>query len=80
MTRARRSSTDWPDLPWRDWSPTVRTVHHWLPVVSGVRMVLTPRQPHWGHAPLEVTPRGLTTGAIQEWAVPDEGGPPAKVS
>src|SRR5437868_6385803 len=27
-------------------------------------MILTPREPHWGHVPLEVTARGLTTGAI----------------
>jgi len=64
MTHARRSGTDWPDLPWRSSSPTVTTVHHWLQVVGRVRMVLTPRQPHWGHAPLEVTPRGLTTGPV----------------
>jgi hypothetical protein len=64
MTDTRRASATWPDLPWHAWAPTVATVHHWLQVVGRIRMVLTPRQPHWGHAPLEVTSRGLTTGPI----------------
>jgi hypothetical protein len=54
----------WPELPWHDWGPTVTTVHHWLQVVGRIRMVLTPRQPHWGHAALEVTSRGIGTGLI----------------
>ena len=64
MAHPNLDAKRWPELPWRDWAPTVTTVHHWLQVVGRVRMVLTPRQPHWGHAPLEVTPRGLTTGPI----------------
>jgi hypothetical protein len=64
MTEASRGVATWPEFPWHDWAPTVTTVHHWLQVVGRIRMVLTPRQPHWGHAPLEVTPRGLTTGPI----------------
>lgn len=64
MNDPNGSASSWPDLPWHDWAPTVTTVHHWLQVVGRVRMVLTPRQPHWGHAPLVVTPRGLTTGPI----------------
>jgi hypothetical protein len=54
----------WPELPWTERAPTVTTVHHWLQVVGRIRMVLTPRQPHWGHVPLVVTPRGLSTGPI----------------
>jgi hypothetical protein len=64
MTETSRPNSAWPDLPWHSWEPTVTTVHHWLQVVGRIRMVLTPRQPHWGHVPLEVTPRGLTTGPI----------------
>jgi hypothetical protein len=64
MSEPKLAETHWPELPWHDWAPTVATVHHWLQVVGRVRMVLTPRQPHWGHAPLEVTSRGLTTGPI----------------
>jgi hypothetical protein len=60
----------WPDLPWHDWEPTVTTVHHWLQVVGRIRMVLTPRQPHWGHAVLEVSSRGISTRTIPYAARP----------
>src|ERR1041385_270676 len=55
---------EWPDLPWHEWEPTLSTVHRWLQVVGRVRMVLSPRQPHWGHVPLRVAERGFTTGSI----------------
>ena len=56
-----------PDLPWRSWEPTVTTVHHWLQIVGRIRMVLTPREPHWGHVPLEVTVEiGRTRLAIRD--------------
>ena len=54
----------WPDLPWHAWEPTLSTVHRWLQIVGRVRMVLTPREPHWAHVPLRVTRGGLTTGPI----------------
>jgi hypothetical protein len=64
MTNVHFDDARWPDLPWREWEPTVTTVHHWLQVVGRVRMVLTPRQPHWGHAVLEVSSRGISTRTI----------------
>ena len=64
MTDRNLDAAEWPDLPWHEWGPTITTVHHWLQIVGRVRMVLTPRQPHWGHAPLAVSSRGLTTGPI----------------
>ncbi|HYK96049.1 MAG TPA: DUF5996 family protein [Candidatus Dormibacteraeota bacterium] len=60
----KRDVTAWPDLPWHTWEPTLSTVHRWLQIVGRVRMVLTPREPHWAHVPLRVTRRGLTTGPI----------------
>jgi hypothetical protein len=36
----------------------------WLQIVGKVRMALTPPVNHWWHAPLYVSPRGLTTSAI----------------
>jgi Family of unknown function (DUF5996) len=64
MSEPRPATTHVPELPWHDWAPTVATVHRWLQIVGRIRMVLTPRQPHWGHAPLEVTSRGFATGPI----------------
>jgi hypothetical protein len=64
MTHPQPETAAWPDLPWHAWEPTVTTVHRWLQVVGRVRMVLTPRQPHWGHVPLTVMQRSLSTGEI----------------
>ena len=65
MTAAQRSQERrWPELPWHDWEPTLSTVHRWLQIVGRVRMVVVPKQPHWGHVPLLVTDRGLSTGAL----------------
>jgi hypothetical protein len=35
----------------------------WTQIVGKLRMAATPPASHWWHAPLSVTPRGLTTGA-----------------
>ena len=53
-----------PVLPWREWEPTISTLHRWLQVVGKIRMALTPPLNHWWHVPLYVTSRGLTTSAI----------------
>jgi uncharacterized protein DUF5996 len=54
----------WPELPWREWQPTIDTLHRWLQVAGKVRMALTPPLEHWWHITLYVTPRGLTTSPI----------------
>jgi hypothetical protein len=54
----------WPELPWREWGPTVATLHLWLQIVGKVRMALTPPLDHWWHITLYVTDRGLTTSPI----------------
>src|SRR6476660_5590040 len=54
----------WPELPWRDWEPTMSTLHMWLQIVGKVRLALTPPLNHWWHVPLYVTARGLTTSPI----------------
>jgi Family of unknown function (DUF5996) len=33
-------SAAWPELPWRDWEPTVSTLHMWTQIVGKVRMAL----------------------------------------
>ena len=54
----------WPELPWRDWEPTISTLHLWLQIVGKVRLALAPPLNHWWHVPLYVTARGLTTSPI----------------
>src|SRR6188768_568691 len=55
---------DWPDLPWRDWGPTISTLHMWMQIVGKVRLALAPPINHWWHATLYVTARGLTTSPV----------------
>jgi Family of unknown function (DUF5996) len=57
-------SGEWPDLPWREWEPTISTLHQWIQIVGRVRQALTPALDHWWHVPLYVTARGLTTSPI----------------
>jgi hypothetical protein len=59
-----RTPTKWPELPWRDWGPTLSTLHMWLQIVGKVRLALAPPLNHWWHVPLYVTARGLTTSPI----------------
>ena len=54
----------WPELPWRDWEPTISTLHMWLQIVGKVRLALAPPLNHWWHVPLYVTARGLTTSPV----------------
>jgi uncharacterized protein DUF5996 len=58
------TGTAWPELPWREWSPTLSTLHMWTQIVGKVRMALAPPLNHWWHVTLYVTSRGLTTSAI----------------
>ena len=54
----------WPALPWRDWEPTMSTLHRWVQIVGKLRMALAPPLNHWWHITLYVSARGLTTSAI----------------
>ena len=54
----------WLELPWREWQPTISTLHMWLQIVGKVRMALTPPLNHWWHITLFTTVRGLTTSPI----------------
>ncbi len=54
----------WPELPYRDWVPTIHTVHRWTQIIGKVKLVLSPPLNHFWHAGLTVSPIGLTTSAI----------------
>jgi hypothetical protein len=61
---ADTGETTWPELPWRDWQPTLSTLHMWLQIVGKVRMALASPRNHWWHTTLYATARGLTTSVI----------------
>lgn len=51
-------------MPLEEWRPTKDTLHLFLQIVGKIRLKTHPRQNHWWHVPLYVSPRGLTTEAI----------------
>jgi hypothetical protein len=57
-------SAAWPDISYKAWRPTLRTVHRWAQIVGKVKMVLSPPLNHFWHCALQVSPRGFTTNAI----------------
>lgn len=59
-----RDEARFPPLPYADWKPTKTTLHLYLQVIGKVRLTLMPKQNHWWHVPLYVSPRGLTTQAV----------------
>ena len=66
MTTSTGGEADevWPELPWREWAPTITTLHLWTQIVGKVRMALAPPLNHWWHVTLYVTSRGMTTSPI----------------
>jgi hypothetical protein len=58
------SSADWPELALESWRDTYATLHRWTQIVGKTRLALSPRENHWWHVALYLTPRGLTTAAI----------------
>lgn len=64
-SQARSATPDrWPELPWREWQPTISTLHMCTQIVGKVRMALAPPLNHWWHVTLYLSSRGLTTSAI----------------
>lgn len=51
----------WPALPYEEWRKTRDTLHMYTQVVGKLRLALSPFEPQWGHVPLYVTARGVTT-------------------
>jgi hypothetical protein len=80
----------WPALPLREWRDTCDTLHMWTQIVGKIRTALAPPINHWWHSTFYVSPRGLTTSAIENgnssfqmefdfihhdlWVVTSEGG------
>src|SRR6202522_2792351 len=64
MTTEKRTSENWPALPWKEWERTASTLHMWTQIVGKIRLALTPLQNHWWNVPLYLSARGLTTSAM----------------
>jgi len=58
----------WPAIPLDSWRDTYATLHRWTQIVGKTRLGLAPPANHWWHAPLYVTPCGLST-----WTIPYDG-------
>ncbi|MFA0812935.1 DUF5996 family protein [Microbulbifer epialgicus] len=60
----RSKSSDWPDIPFDQWSETAATLHMWSQIVGKIRLARTPWTNHSWHVPFYVTSRGLDTSPI----------------
>jgi hypothetical protein len=58
------AGTEWPVLPYDEWSDTLDTLHMVLQILGKVRVALSPKEPEWAHITLYVSARGLTTGPV----------------
>src|ERR1051325_11418208 len=63
MASETPTSAGWPDLP-HNWQATQATLHRWTQIVGKVRVELSPRQNHYWHTALYVSPTGLTSSPI----------------
>jgi hypothetical protein len=53
-----------PPLAYDDWEPTKATLHLTTQIIGKVKLATHPKLPHWWHATLRVTPRGVSTQTI----------------
>lgn len=60
----RSTPSDWPELPWTEWSDTAATLHLFTQVVGKIRLSRMPWINHSWHVPLYPSARGLTTGPV----------------
>jgi len=58
------AGTEWPALPYDEWSDTLDTLHMVLQILGKVRVALSPKEPEWAHIVLYASARGLTTGPV----------------
>jgi len=63
-SRNHSAKTNWPALPYGEWSDTVTTLHMWAQIVGKIRLAHTPWTNHSWHVPLYLTARGLSTSVI----------------
>jgi hypothetical protein len=54
----------WPQLRYEDYKETKATLHMYAQIIGKLRLALTPPLAQWAHAPLRLSPDGLTTGPL----------------
>jgi Family of unknown function (DUF5996) len=64
-------SSEWPALPYEDWSETCDTLHAHTQVLGKLAAVLAPPEPQLQHAALRLSARGWETAALP---APDDSG------
>lgn len=55
---------EWPALPYDEWAGTKKTVQLYTQILGKAKLALAPVQPQWVASSLDVSARGLTTGAM----------------
>lgn len=53
-----------PALPYDEWEETKATLHLATQIMGKIKLARHPKQSHWWHATLQVTPRGVSTQTI----------------
>jgi hypothetical protein len=64
MTSPPQAADDWPPLPLGEWRATRDTLHLWTQVVGKTKLARAAPLNHWWHVTLQVSPRGLASGAM----------------
>ncbi|MEJ2084717.1 MAG: DUF5996 family protein, partial [Acidobacteriota bacterium] len=64
MKQPTASRDSWPQLPHREWTESIATLHLWTQIVGKVRLELSPWINHSWQATMYVTSSGLTTSPI----------------
>jgi hypothetical protein len=59
-----RQDSSWPALPLDEWESTYDTLHMYAQIVGKISLALRPMTNHWWQVALDLSARGLTTGAM----------------
>ena len=54
----------WPTMAYREWSDTLKTIHHWTQIVGKIRLKAMPWQNHSWHTTLYISSKGFSTGSM----------------
>jgi hypothetical protein len=57
-------AAQWRELPWREWTDTLATLHLWTQIVGKAKLAALPKPEHPWLVALAVTERGLTTSPV----------------
>ena len=58
------TSDDWPKLDFKEYGPTMATIHQWIQIIGKIRLKTMPWQNHSWHTALYITSSGYSTQSI----------------